>query len=732
MSYTHFKFEVDGDGIVLITFDSPNVSMNVLSAGVMAELGQIIARIQGEDAIKGAVITSGKSAFCAGADLTELGAGMADLKGLPEDEAKQKLFDIAYRLNASLRALETCGKPIAAAINGLALGGGFEVTLACHYRVMASDTGAKLGLPESLVGVLPGGGGTQRLPRLIGVMNAAPVMLQGKQFDAETAKAQGVVHEIAPVAEIVEKAKVLVKANPLGSKQPWDQDNFKIPGGAPYHPQGMQVFGAASPMLLKETYGNYPAQRYILSCVYEGLQLPMDAALRIESRYFTKLLMRPESRNMIRSLFLSKQALEKGGRRPAGQSKSDIRKIAVIGAGFMGAGVALVSAQAGIEVVLIDRDQEGADKGKQHVLDHFAKGVQRGKLSEAKAKAMGDLVTATTDYAHLKNVDLVVEAVFENSELKHQITKAAEEHLPKDAIFGSNTSTIPITSLAKASSRPENFIGIHFFSPVDKMMLVELIVGEKTGDAAVSRAIDFVSKIKKTPIVVSDTRGFYANRCVMRFIEQGMYMLTEGVKPALIENGAKMAGMPVGPLSLQDEVAIDLGYKVLQQTKKDLGDKFEDTPNARVIEKMYELGRYGRKNAKGFYVYDGKSKRLWDELGQFAPNGAVLSDDQQPSVEEIRDRILYAQALEAARTMEEGIVADPREADVGSILGWGFAPYTGGVLSFIDTVGAAAFVKRADELKAKYGKPFEAPQLLRDMAAKKETFYGRFAPKQAA
>ena len=732
MTYTHFKFEVDGDGIALITFDSPNVSMNVLSAGVMAELGQIIARIQGEDAITGAVITSGKKAFCAGADLSELGAGMADLKGLPEDEAKQKLFDIAYRLNASLRALETCGKPIAAAINGLALGGGFEVTLACHYRVMANDTGAKLGLPESLVGVLPGGGGTQRLPRLVGVMNAAPIMLQGKQFDADTAKAQGVVHEIAPVAEIVEKAKALVKANPLGSKQPWDQDKFKLPGGGPYHPQGMQVFGAASPMLLKETYGNYPAQRYILSCVYEGLQLPMDAALRIESRYFTKLLMRPESRNMIRSLFLSKQALEKGGRRPAGQSKSDVRKIAVIGAGFMGAGVATVSAQAGIEVVLIDRDQEGADKGKQHVLDHFAKGVQRGKLSEAKAKAMGDLVTATTDYAHLKDVDLVVEAVFENSDLKAEITKKAEEHLPKDAIFGSNTSTIPITSLAKASSRPENFIGIHFFSPVEKMMLVELIVGEKTGDAAVSRAIDFVGKIKKTPIVVSDTRGFYANRCVMRYIEQGMYLLTEGVKPALIENGAKKAGMPVGPLSLQDEVAIDLGYKVLQQTKKDLGDAFEDTPNAHVIEKMYELGRYGRKNAKGFYVYDGKSKRLWDELGKIAPNGKLQSHDQQPTVVEIKDRILYAQAIEAARTMEEGIVADPREADVGSILGWGFAPYTGGVLSFIDTVGAARFVKRADELKAKYGKPFEVPQLLRDMAAKKETFYGRFAPKQAA
>jgi 3-hydroxyacyl-CoA dehydrogenase/enoyl-CoA hydratase/3-hydroxybutyryl-CoA epimerase len=561
-------------------------------------------------------------------------------------------------------------------------------------------------------------------------MNAAPVMLQGQQLDADKAKQLGVVHEIAPLSEIVAKAKELVKADPMGGKQPWDQDKFKIPGGGPYHPAGMQVFGGASPMLLKETYGNYPAQRYILSCVYEGLQVPMDAALRIESRYFTKLLMRPESRNMIRSLFLSKQALEKGARRPAGQTKGEVNKIAVIGAGFMGNGIATVSAQAGIEVILIDVDQDAADKGKAHVAAHFAKGVKRGKLTQDKADAKTALVTATTDYSLLKDVDLVIEAVFENSELKHKITKMAEEHLPEGAIFGSNTSTIPITSLAEASSRPENFIGVHFFSPVEKMMLVELIVGEKTGDKAISLCLDFVGKIKKTPIVVADTRGFYANRCVMRYIEQGMYLLTEGVKPALIENAAKMAGMPVGPLTLQDEVAIDLGYKVLQQTKADLGEEAVAGPNATVIEAMYNQGRYGRKNGKGFFVYGEDGKSLWDELDQFAPNGKVL--DEQPSVEEIKDRILYAQAIEAARTMEENIVEDPREADVGSILAWGFAPYTGGVLSFIDTIGANDFVTRADELKAKYGAPFEVPQLLRDMAAKGETFYGRFGTEKAA
>jgi 3-hydroxyacyl-CoA dehydrogenase / enoyl-CoA hydratase / 3-hydroxybutyryl-CoA epimerase len=731
MSYTHFKYDLDDDGIALVTFDSPGVSMNVLSSAVMDEIGEIVNRIGRDDAVKGAVITSGKKAFCAGADLSELGAGMGDLKGLPEDEAKQKLFDMAYNLNARLRALETCGKPVAAAINGLALGGGFEITLACHYRVMAFDTGAKLGLPESLVGVLPGGGGTQRLPRLIGVMNAAPIMLQGKQFDAQTAKDQGVVHEIAAATEIVDKAKELVKKDEMGAKQPWDQDKFKLPGGGPYHPAGAQVFAAASPMLRKETWGNYPAQRYILSCVYEGLQVPMDAALRIESRYFTKLLMRPESRNMIRSLFLSKQSLDKGGRRPKGQEKADITKIAVIGAGFMGAGVTTVAAQAGIEVVLIDVDQSNADKGKKHATDFFAKGVAKGKISEAKAGELGDLITATTDYSLLKDVDLVVEAVFENSELKAKITKAAEEHLKEGAVFGSNTSTIPITSLAEASSRPDHFIGIHFFSPVEKMNLVELIVGDHTGDHAVSRAIDFVTRIKKTPIVVADTRGFFANRCVMRYIEQGMHMLSEGVRPALIENGARMAGMPVGPLSLQDEVAIDLAWKILQQTKKDMGTAYKGSPTDEIITTMYEKERLGRKNGKGFYVYGEDGKRLWDELGQFAKDG-VLPDDSQPSPAEIKDRILYAQSIEAARTMEEGIVQDPREADVGSILGWGFAPYTGGAISFIDTVGLKAFVQRADELKAAYGDAFAVPDLLREMAGKGETFYSRFSPEKKA
>jgi 3-hydroxyacyl-CoA dehydrogenase/enoyl-CoA hydratase/3-hydroxybutyryl-CoA epimerase len=727
----NFKFEIDSDGIALVTFDMPGKSMNVLSGEVMAEVAEITTKIATDDAIKGAVITSGKDAFCAGADLSELGGSMGALAKMPEDEAKAALFAECFKLNSTLRALETCGKPIAAAVNGLALGGGFEVALACHYRVMPSDNPkAKLGLPEAMVGVLPGGGGTQRLPRFVGVMNAAPVLLQGKQWDAATAHGHGLVHAVVPMAELVSKAKELVKENKLESKQPWDADKFKFPGGGPYHPAGMQVFGAASPMLRKTTYGNYPAQRYILSCLYEGSQVGMDAAIRIESRYFTKLLMRPESRNMIRSIFLSKQALDKGGRRPASQSKADVKKIAVIGAGFMGAGVTTVSAQAGIEVVLIDVNQEGADKGKQHALDHFAKGVKYGKLTQEKADKLAGMITATTDYNAMSDVDLVVEAVYENSELKAKITKAAEAVIPENCVFGSNTSSIPISDLAKASSRETQFIGIHFFSPVEKMNLVEIIMGEKTGDFALSRAIDFVTKIKKTPIVVSDTRGFYANRCVMRFIAEGMNMLSEGIKPALIENATKMAGMPVGPLSLQDEVALDLGVKLIKQTKADLGDAYKPSPTEPILFKMVEeYDRLGRKNGKGFYDYpaDKAPKRLWPELTQFAPGGKLT--ENQPTPEEIEDRILYCQALEAARCMEEGIVQDPREADVGSILGWGFAPYSGGALSFIDTIGASAFVERSDQLATAYGDQFEVPALLREMAEKGETFYGRFAVK---
>jgi len=730
----NFKLDKDDDGILLITFDMPGRSMNVLSNSSMADIAEFTKMITEDDSIKGAVITSGKKAFCAGADLEEMGGNLAKARAsLSKDPegAKKKLYEGSVKLNMMFRDLETCGKPVAVALNGLALGGGFEFVMACPGRFVASDNpGAKVGLPEALIGLLPGGGGTQRLPRLVGLMAASGVLMQGKQLSAAEAKGMGIFHDAVPAAELIDTAKQWCKDNPK-AKQPWDEARFKFPGGAPYTPQGYQMFAGANAMISKETYGNFPGMANILRCVYEGSLVNMDAALRIESRYFCDLMLKPESGNMVRSLFLSKQALEKGEARPEGQEKGEIKKVGVIGAGFMGAGVAYVSAMSGIEVVLIDRDQEGADKGKQFAIDEQAKRVKRNKTTQEKADKITGRITATTDYKLLKDVDLIVEAVFENSELKAKITKMTEEVIGDNAVFGSNTSTIPISDLAKASSRPDNFIGIHFFSPVHKMMLVEIIKGEKTSDYAISRAIDFVTRIRKVPIVVEDTRGFYANRCVMRYISEGMNMLSEGVKPALIENAAKMAGMPVGPLSLQDEVAIDLAYKVMTQTKADLGSQYSEGKMDPIIDTMYNAERLGRKNGKGFYVYEGREKHLWPELGQFAVDGL---QDPQPNVQDVKDRIMYTQAIEAARTMAEGIVHDPREADLGSIFGWGFAPFTGGAISFIDTISAKAFVARADELMKAYGPQFEVPSLLRDMAKSGETFYGKFgrAAKKAA
>ena len=724
---TNFDLALD-DGVLIATFDMPGRSMNVLSESAVADFGALADLLESDDTIKGMVITSGKAAFCAGADLEEMGDifGDARRKAAEGPEGRKALFEQTFTLNHTFRRLEKTGKPVAAAVNGLALGGGFEIVLACAGRFAASDNPKlKLGLPEAMIGLLPGAGGTQRLPRLVGLMNAAPVLIQGKQLSAKDALGLGILHGTVPQDELVATAVQWVLDNPK-AVQPWDEDKFRFPGGAPYTPKGLPMFAGASAMVRKESYGNYPAMGNILKAVYEGAQLPMDAALRVESRYFADLLIRPESQNMVRSLFLSKQALEKGGARPAGTSAKSVKKIGVIGAGFMGAGIANVSAKAGLEVVLIDRDDEGTARGMKHITDHWEKRLKRGRTTEEKMKAIIDRVTATTDYEALSDVDLVVEAVFEDSDLKNKITQMAEDVLPDGAVFGTNTSTIPITDLAKASKHADKFVGIHFFSPVEKMMLVEIIRGEQTSDETLSRAVDFVTAIRKLPIVVEDTRAFYANRCVHRFLAEGAEMLVEGVPPAMIENCAKMAGMPVGPLSLQDEVAIDLAYKVIQQSKKDLGDQYNAGATEPVITALYEEGRYGRKSGKGFYVYEGRDKKLADDLARFA-QGGVMDGDSLPAAQDIMDRILYTQAVEAARCFAEGVIDDPRQADLGSIFGWGFPPFTGGVISFIDNqVGPEAFVVRADELAKQYGPRFEVPQALRDMAASGETYYGRW------
>ncbi len=738
MTYVNFDVDVDADGIAVVTWDMPDRSMNVLTDGSLAELLQIVERLESEDAITAAVLTSGKEAFCAGADLAmmeghtrTLAQALAD--GRSEKAAVGELFENIQGFSRLLRRLETAGKPVVAALNGTALGGGFEIALACHHRLAADGTGIQFGLPEARVGLLPGGGGTQRLPRLVGAPAALKLMMQGRSLNPAKALEAGMVHAVVGREKLVSEAKRYLSGEPT-SVQPWDEKKFRVPGGVPFSPSGMMTWIGANALYRQETMDNYPAQRAIMSCVYEGLQVPIETGLRIEARYFTWLLRQPEAKAMIRSLFLSMQALSKGARRPPGVAPFKVRKLGILGAGMMGAGIAYVSARAGMEVILLDRDQISADKGKAYSEKLLSKALAKGRSSEKEMQALLSRIEATPDYARLEGCDLVIEAVFEDRELKAKVTAKAESHLSPDAVFASNTSTLPITGLAKASSRPESFIGIHFFSPVDKMMLVELIVGEKTGDRALAAALDYVRAIRRTPIVVNDSRGFYTSRVVSTYIAEGHYMLAEGVPAALIENAGKMAGMPVGPLSLNDEVSLDLAHKIAQAAKRDLGDAYVEKPGDRILAEMVEKrGRLGRKNGSGFYDYsDDGTKQLWPELSEAL--GVTNGGDAAglPDVEELKQRFLTVQALETARCFEENVLTDVRDADVGAILGWGYAPFTGGPLSYIDMQGPAGFVEQCERFTMRYGERFAPNDLLRDLAAGSDLFYTRFQPEPAS
>jgi len=729
MTYKNFTVETDANGIALVTWDMPDRSMNVFTEEVMDELSAIIDQVAGDAAIKGAVITSGKGSFSGGADLTMLQKMLGLFhkeKAKNPDKAIKLLFDNAGRMSQLFRKLETSGKPWVSAINGTCMGGAFEMSLACHGRIAAEGDNVKMALPEVKVGIFPGAGGTQRVPRLADPQSALQMLTSGQNLSPQRAKAMGLIHAVAEPAKLIEAAKAMIAAG-LKPVQPWDEKGFKLPGGPVYSAAGANLWPPAIAILRRETHGNYPAAAAILKSVYEGLLVPFDTALRIETRYFTEILQSREAAAMIRSLFVSLQELNKGARRPEGVPATKFKKIGVIGAGFMGAGIAYVTAKAGIPVVLIDRDMPSAEKGKAHSDALISDQLKKGRAKPEDKEKLLSLITPSDDYAALEGCDLVVEAVFEDSEVKKTATEKAEAVLKSSAVFASNTSTIPITSLAKNSARPKNFVGIHFFSPVDKMMLVEIILGKKTGDKALAMAIDYIRAIRKTPIVVNDTRGFYVNRCVLRYMSEAFKMLIEGVPAPMIENAARAAGMPVGPLALADETAIDLAQKILKQTIRDLGEKAVDPEQMKLIDTMVDKhGRFGRKNGKGFYDYPEKpaKKHLWPGLKD-------LYKQQNPDkidFEELKQRLLAVIALEAARVMEEGIVTDPREADVGSILAFGFAPYTGGTLSYIDGMGAQKFVKLAKALQKKYGAEFKAPKLLHDMAEKGETFYERFNP----
>ena len=729
---TDFTMTKDSDGIATITWDVADKSMNVMSFEGLETLNDLIDDALGDDAVKGIVVTSGKDTFAGGMDLNLL----AKMKEDAGDEPARGLFEGTMKMHALLRKIERAGmdpktnkggKPIASALPGTAAGIGLELPLATHRIFLADNPKAKVGLPEIMVGIFPGAGGTTRLVRKLGAMGASPFLLEGKMVSPDKAKGT-LVDEV--VADPVAAAREWVlKATDADILKPWDAKGYKMPGGAPYHPAGFMTFVGAAAMVHGKTQGVYPAAKALLSAVYEGALVPFDTALKIEARWFTNVLMNPSSGAMIRSLFLNKEALEKGAVRPDGIPDQRVKKLGVLGAGLMGAGIALVSAQAGIEVVLIDRDQEAADKGKAYVQKYTEGGLKRGKTTQEKADAMLARITPTPDLDKLKGCDLIIEAVFEDPKIKAEITQKVEAIIPEDCIFASNTSTLPISELAKASKNQDQFIGIHFFSPVEKMLLVEIIKGKNTGDRAVAKALDYVRQIRKTPIVVNDARFFYANRCIIPYVNEGARMVTEGVEPALIENAAKLVGMPLGPLQLTDETAIDLGAKIARATMDAMGDDYPKSGADDLIFWLEAEGRLGRKANAGFYAYDDKGKRvgLWDGLNEKYPLA-----DEQPEVTEVQHRLLFSQVLEAVRALEEGVLMDIREGDVGAILGWGFAPWSGGPLSWLDIIGTPYAAERCDQLEAKYGERFKCPDLLREMAQKNQSFYGRFGPKDAA
>ncbi len=695
---TAVQLTLGDDGILVAAMDLPGRPMNVVGEMLMAGIAEAAAKLA-DPAVKGLVLTSGKADFCAGGDLDRMSTWTTP----------QEPFEASMAMKQVLRALELQGKPVVAAINGHALGGGLELALACHARFALDDPRLKLGQPEVKLGLLPGGGGTVRLPRLVGIQQALQICAEGADISPQKALGMGLLTGLAKDRDdLLAQARAWILANPK-AQQPWDQPKFRFPGGDSRSPAVAQVFSIGPSIASAKSYGNYPAVTHIMSSVFEGGLLGFEAASVVESRYFAACVLSQASKNMIHTLWYQLNAIKKGASRPsvgpAGVAPSKVKKLGILGAGMMGAGIAYVSAKVGIEVVLLDSTQEAAERGKAYSQGLLDKAVKKGRSTADKRDALLALITPTTDYALLAGCDLVIEAVFEDRAVKAAVTQQAEAVLGADAVFASNTSTLPITGLARASARPAQFIGLHFFSPVDKMPLVEIIVGAETSDATLARGFDYVQQIGKTPIVVNDSRGFYTSRVFGTYVMEGIAMLAEGVHPRSIEVAGLQAGMPMPPLALQDEVSLSLGLHVADQTKKDLaaeGKPYAEHPGMRVVRQLCEIGRIGKKAGQGFYNYGSGDKALWPGLAQLFPVAAT-----QPAQQELIDRLMFAQANEAARCFEEGVLRSVADANIGSIFGWGFAPFHGGALQFIDAMGAAAFVARSRELAARFGPRFE-------------------------
>ncbi len=717
------SIEVGSDGIAVATMNLASRPMNVVNDELMLGITEAVERLA-DPAIKGLVLTSGKADFCAGGDIDRMSKWTTP----------QQPFDASMAMKLVLRKLELQGKPVVAAINGHALGGGLEIALACHARIVIDDNRLKIGQPEVKLGLLPGGGGTVRLPRLVGIQQALQIMAEGADISPAQALAMGLVTALAKDRDdLLTQASAWCLANPK-ARQPWDLPKFRFPGGDSRAPAVAQMFSVAPAMAAARSYGNYPAVQHIMSSVFEGGLLDFEAASTVEARYFAACAMSQASRNLIGTLWYQLNAIKKGASRPklgpklgsklaADSAPRKVKKLGVLGAGMMGAGIAYVSAKVGIDVVLLDTSAEAAARGKAYSQALLDKAVKRGRSTPEKRDALLARIQPTTNYDDLAACDLVIEAVFEDRAIKADVTRRTEAVIGTEVVFASNTSTLPITGLGAASQRPAQFIGLHFFSPVDKMPLVEIIVGKETSDETLARGFDFVLQIGKTPIVVNDSRGFFTSRVFATYVTEGITMLKEGVHPRSIEAAGLQAGMPMPPLALQDEVSLSLSLHVADQTKKDLaaeGKTVDEHPGLSVIRQMCEIGRIGKKAGKGFYDWgvgddggaDGKGKTLWPELSQLFPVATV-----QPTQRELIDRLMFAQANEAARCFEEGVLRSVADANIGSIFGWGFAPFEGGALQFINSRGAQAFVNRARELAAKYGARFEPAAVVQKLAA---------------
>ncbi len=720
-----FSYAVDADGVATITWDCPGRTMNVMKFEGLSEMENLANTAFADDNVRGIVITSGKDSFSGGMQLS----GFEQLRNVAVEESPAGLLEWMMAMHRLLRRLETGGKtasefegrkPVVAALPGTAVGIGLELPLACHRIICADNPLAKIGLPEIKVGLFPGAGGTTRLVRMLGLAAAGPWLFRGTLADPARAREAGFVHEVVPPDQLQARAREWVlNASDDDLVKPWDRKKFRLPGGSPYDPAGFQSFVGAPVMVNSRTFGVYPATTACLSAIYEGALVPFDTALRIEARWFSGLLMEPSTSSMIRTVFTDRKALAKGVRRPSGIERKRISRVGVVGAGMMGAGISLVAAKAGMDVVMVDRDQEFAEKGKERIAGILEKQVKRGRESlEFVQETLGRIKPASC-VSELAGSDLVIEAVFEDPGVKAEvISKVAAEAGP-ECIIASNTSTLPIDGLADATTESERFVGMHFFSPVDRMMLVEVIRGRRTGDEAVARAFDFVQAVKKVPILVNDARFFYANRCIIPYINEGIRMAGEGIAPALIENSARLIGMPIGPLQLVDETSIDLAEQIAAATKAALGDTYADLDADRIISFLVARGRLGRRVGAGFYEYDATGRRtgLWQGLAEeFVPMV------RQPDVEEVKNRLLLVQVLEAVRALEEGVLLDVREGDVGAVLGWGLAVWAGGPFSWIDMVGAGRAIEMSQDLTARHGPRFEAPKMLLEMAEKGQSF----------